>query len=93
MLSVQRYVWLCVLGAEVFYVLCVLYGQSLTGAAAELHHSLFALLPGFVWGTTSGLVYGAVDVLVASLIVGWYIVWMHNYSLISKKISQTETRI
>jgi hypothetical protein len=57
----------------------------LSGKAAELHHSLFELLPGFTWGTSNGLLVGAVDVLVISLIFGWYIAWMHNYSLLKKK--------
>ena len=85
MLSLQRYVLLCILGGEVFYVLCILYGQSLSGKAAELHHSLFELLPGFTWETSNGLLIGAVDVLIISLIFGCYIAWMHNYSLLKKK--------
>lgn len=85
MLSLQRYVLLCILGGEVFYVLCILYGQSLSGTAAELHHALFELLPGFTWGTSTGLILGAINVFVISLIAGTYIAWMHNYSLLKKK--------
>lgn len=85
MLSLKRYGWLCVLGAEVFYVICIIYGLLLTGQAAELHHSLFELLPGFVWGGISSLVLGAVYLLVMAWIFAWYIVWMHNSSLIEEK--------
>ena len=40
MLSNAKYTGLCVLGTEVFYVLCVAYGSLLVGKAQELHHSL-----------------------------------------------------
>ena len=46
-LSIKMYAALCVLGGEVAYVVCLIYGTTLTGPAAELHHDLFALLPGF----------------------------------------------
>lgn len=82
MLSLKKYGWLCVLGAEVFYVVCTAYGSFLTGAGAELHHSLFALLPGVVWGTVSGFIWGAIDLFVFSWIFAWYMVWMHNKSIV-----------
>ena len=53
MLSKAKYSGLCVLGTEVFYVLCVAYGSLLVGKAQELHHSLFELLPGVAWGKSA----------------------------------------
>ncbi len=82
MLSLKRYGWLCVLGAEVFYILCLFYGALLTGAQAELHHSLFGLLPGFAWGSALGILAGAIDLFVFAWIFAWYMVWMHNTSLV-----------
>ena len=61
MLSKTKYAGLCLLGMEVFYVLCLGYGLVISPKARELHHSLFELLP------------------------GWYIAWMHNTSLITRK--------
>lgn len=81
MLSLKRYGWLCVLGAEVFYVLCMLYGLFLGGALAQLHQSLFELLPGFGWGGIAGILAGAVDLFVFSWVFAWYYVWMHNTSI------------
>ena len=50
-LSLKKYGWKCVLGAEVAYVLCLLGGflplRSTEGV--ELHHGLFETLPGFTW--------------------------------------------
>lgn len=82
MLQLKRYGWLCVLGTEVFYVLCLIYGFSLTGKAAELHHSFFELLPGFSWGNIGSVILGAVYLFVFAWIFAWYIVWMHNTSLV-----------
>jgi hypothetical protein len=50
MLSTTQYSARCVLGMEVFYVLCLAYGSLLSNKAKELHHALFELIPGFVWG-------------------------------------------
>lgn len=84
MLSLKRYGWLCVLGGEVFYAVCLIWGLFLTGRAAELHHSLFELMPGFVWGNIGSVILGAVELFVFAWIGAWYIVWMHNSSLINK---------
>ncbi|MDP3900602.1 MAG: hypothetical protein Q8Q23_06015 [bacterium] len=83
-LSLKLYGWKCVLGTGVFYVACLIYGAFLSGAAAELHHALFALLPGFTWGTMSGVIIGAIDLFVFAWIFAWYYVWMHNTSLVKK---------
>ncbi len=80
-LSLKSYGWKCVLGAEVFYVACLIYGAFIIGIAAQLHHSLFELLPGFTWGTISGVIIGAVDLFVFAWIFASYFVWMHNSSL------------
>ncbi len=85
MLSLKRYGWLCALGAEVTYVLCLIYGTFLSGAAAELHHSLFGLLPWFAWGSVVGILAGAIDLFALSWIFTAYMVWMHNSSLIRKE--------
>ena len=55
MLSLRRYGWLCVLGGEVAYIVCLLGGYLPLRSArgTELHHALFETLPGFVWGQAS----------------------------------------
>jgi hypothetical protein len=85
MLSLKRYRWLCVLGGEVVYVLCLIGGYLpwRSTAATELHHTLFETLPGFVWGNFGSYILGAVYVLVFTWIFSWYYVWMHNSSLVS----------
>jgi len=83
-LSLKSYGWKCVLGTGVFYVLCLVYGMFLSGATAGLHHSLFELLPGFTWGTVSGVIIGAIDLFVFAWIWAWYFVWMHNSSLVRR---------
>lgn len=84
MLSLKRYGWLCVLGGEVLYVLCVLGGllPLRTERGIELHHALFETLPGFTWLTFGSFMLGAIYVFVFSWICAWYIVWMHNTSII-----------
>ena len=80
-LSKTKYAALCVLGTEIFYVLCIGYGLVLSSKAMELHHSLFELIPGFVWGNPLSMVWGAAYLGVLAWIGGWYIAWMHNTSL------------
>ena len=82
MLSKTKYSGLCLLGMEMFYVVCLAYGSLLSGKARELHHSLFELLPGFVWGNPVSFIWGAVLLGIFAIIAGWYIAWMHNVSLI-----------
>ena len=83
-LSLKSYVWKCILGIEVAYAACLIYGTFLAGASAQLHHSLFTLLPGFTWGTFGGVLIGAIDLFIFAWIFGSYMVWMHNSSLITK---------
>ena len=83
MLFKTKYAGLCVLGMEIFYVLCLAYGVLLSGKARELHQALFELLPGFAWGNPASMVWGAVLLGVFALIAGWYIAWMHNASLVA----------
>jgi len=85
MLSTTKYSARCVFGMEVFYVLCVGYGFVLSDKAKELHHALFELIPGFVWGNPLSMAWGAVYMGVLAWIVGWYIAWMHNASLVGGK--------
>ena len=82
MLSLKRYGWLCVLGTEVLYFLCLGYGYFLSGGSADLHRSIFELLPGFVWGNIGSVILGAVELFVFAWVFAWYMVWMHNFSLI-----------
>ena len=84
MLSLKRYGWLCVLGGEVVYFICLIGGYLPIRniKALELHHSLFELLPGFKWGNITSILLGAIYVFVFSWIFAWYMVWMHNISLI-----------
>lgn len=85
-LSLKKYGWKCVLGAEVAYVLCVLGGflPLRSTAGLELHHTLFETLPGFTWISLGSFILGAVYMLVFAWIFASYFVWMHNSSLISK---------
>jgi len=92
MLSLKRYRWLCVLGAEVAYFLC-LFGDFLpihTAGGVELHHRIFETLPGFVWLNVQSVILGAVYMFVFAWIFGSYFVWMHNTSLIK---ADTEAKI
>jgi hypothetical protein len=84
-LSLNRYAWKCVLGAEVAYVLCVLGGflPMRTAAAIELHHRLFETLPGFTWISFGSFLLGAFYMFILAWIFGAYIVWMFNTSLVS----------
>ena len=84
MLSLKRYRWLCVLGAEIAYFACLL-GDFLpirTAAGIELHHRIFETLPGFVWLNVESVFLGAFYMFVFAWIFGSYFVWMHNTSLI-----------
>lgn len=87
MLSLKRYGWLCVLGGEVAYIVCLLGGYLplRSARATELHHTLFETLPGFVWGQPSSMLLGAVYVFVFAWIFGGYMVWMHNTSLAQRE--------
>lgn len=85
-LSLKSYGWKCVLGGEVAYIVC-LFGGLLTlrsPRATELHHLLFETIPGFTWITFGSVVLGAVYVLAFSCIFAWYMVWMHNSSLVQE---------
>jgi hypothetical protein len=85
MLSLKRYGWLCVLGGEVAYLICLAGGYlpMRTARAMELHRALFETLPGFVWGSVASVFLGAAYVFVLAWIFGAYYVWMHNSSLIT----------
>ncbi|MBI5621351.1 hypothetical protein HY933_00600 [Candidatus Falkowbacteria bacterium] len=82
-LSFTQYIWRCVLGAEVTYVICLLGGYLplRTVRGTELHHALFETLPGFIWGNGGSYLLGAVYMLIFAVIFGAYMVWMHNSSL------------
>jgi hypothetical protein len=84
MLSLKRYRWLCILGAEVAYALCLLadFLPIRTAAGIELHHKIFETLPGFVWLNVQSVILGSVYVFVFAWVFGSYFVWMHNTSLI-----------
>ena len=86
MLSLKRYGWLCVLGAEVAYFICLLGGLLPLRSARgiELHHALFETLPGFTWISFGSVLLGAAYMFVFAWIFGWYYVWMHNTSLREK---------
>ncbi len=87
MLSLKRYGWLCVLGAEVAYVLCLLGGllPFKKKRAIELHHAVFETLPGFTWLTFGSFILGAIYMFVFAWIFAAYMVWMHNTSLIQDR--------
>ncbi|OGN03785.1 MAG: hypothetical protein A2655_04530 [Candidatus Yanofskybacteria bacterium RIFCSPHIGHO2_01_FULL_43_42] len=83
-LSIKKYSSLCALGGVVAYTTCLIYGTTLTSKAAELHHAIFELLPGFTWLNFGSFVVGAITIGVWSGIGGAYIAWMHNTSLTNK---------
>ncbi|MEK7084449.1 MAG: hypothetical protein AAB932_04405 [Patescibacteria group bacterium] len=83
-LSIKTYALLCILGGEVAYTACLLYGTTLSGKAAELHHAMFELLPGFAWMSFGSWFAGAISIAIWSGIGGAFIAWMHNVSV--KKI-------
>ena len=85
-LSLSKYGWKCVLGAEVAYVACILgaYMPFRSEKGEELHRALFETLPGFVWGKWESLLLGAGMMFVLAWIFAVYMVWMFNTSLVSK---------
>lgn len=87
MLSLKRYGWLCVLGSEILYFLCLSGGLFpwRSVRATELHHALFETLPGFTWLTIGSVVLGALYMFVFAWVIAWYYVWMHNSSLVANK--------
>jgi len=87
MLSLRRYRWLCVLGAEVAYFACLLGGflPMRTADGMELHHRLLETLPGFAWISPGSVVLGAVYMFAFAWIFGSYFVWMHNTSLMKSE--------
>ena len=80
-LSIKKYAGLCVAGGEIAYTACLVYGATLTGKSAELHHALFELLPGFSWLGLGSYLAGAITVAIWSGLAGTYIAWMHNVSV------------
>ena len=87
MLSLKRYGWLCVLGGEIGYVLCLAGGYLplRTSRGMELHKTLFETFPGVVWGTVGGVILGAVYVFIFAWVFATYFVWMHNTSLVNRE--------
>lgn len=82
MLSLKKYVSLCILGGEVFYVACLIYGALLPASSTGTHLGYFTLaFPGFTWGL-GGFILGAAYVAVYAGISGSYMVWMHNKSVV-----------
>ena len=82
-LSLSKYGWRCVLGAEVAYALCLAGGYVLlrTQRGIDLHHSIFETLPGFVWGRWESVALGAAYIFVFAWIFAAYMVWMFNESI------------
>ena len=79
--SLSNYGGRCVVGAVVFYLFCLLYGSSLTGADADLHHSIFEMIPGFTWINLGSTVLGAIEIFFFAWIFAAYMVWMLNSSM------------
>lgn len=80
-LLIGKYAGLCILGGEIAYTACLLYGTTLSGKAAELHHSIFELLPGFTWLGFGSWIVGGISIALWSGLGGAYIAWMHNTSM------------
>ena len=86
MLSLKRYGWLCVVGAEVAYAACLAGGYLpfRTARGVELHHAIFETLPGFVWGSAGSYLLGALYLFAGAWAFAAYMVWMHNSSIVQK---------
>ena len=86
MLLLKRYAWLCVLGGEIVYFVCLIGGllPLRNSRAVELHHLAFELLPGFTWINIGSVIIGAIYVFIFSWVFAWYMVWMHNTSTLSQ---------
>ncbi len=83
MRSYKRYILKFILGTEIFYFLCLIYGEFLSGPAAELHRALFGVaVPGFIWGSTLSIIWGAILWAIFGGLIAWFINWMHNSSLV-----------
>ena len=82
MLSTVKYSAFCVLGAEIFYLLCLPYGLFLWAKGKGLRATVFELIPGFVWGAPVNIAWSALFFGILGWIGGWYIAWMHNRSLL-----------
>lgn len=80
-LSIGKYAKLCILGGEIAYTVCMVYGLFLSGSVAALHLSLFQLFPGFKGMNFGSWLAGAISVALWSGFGGAYISWMHNKSL------------
>ncbi len=80
-LSIGKYAGLCVLGGEIAFTACMLYGNLLGGKVAELHLALFQLLPGYTGINFGSWILGAITIAIWSGIGGAYIAWMHNVSI------------
>lgn len=93
MLSLKRYGWLCVLGGEIAYAICLASGYLplRTARATQLHHSLFETMPGFLWGSVPSVFLGASYVFVFAWAFAAYYVWMHNSSLIGPEVRGRRT--
>ncbi len=83
-LSLKKYGWKCVLGSEIVYFICLIGGflPIRSARGVELHHAIFETLPGFTWISPGSIILGAVYMFVLSWIFAWYLVWMHNSSLV-----------
>ncbi|MEK7067338.1 MAG: hypothetical protein AAB950_00855 [Patescibacteria group bacterium] len=83
-LSLKKYGWKCVLGAEAVYAVCILGGflPLRSARGIELHHAFFEILPGFTWISFSSFILGAVYFFVSAWLFAWYMVWMYNSSLV-----------
>lgn len=80
--SISSYALKCVLGMEIVYLLCMWYGPAfLTGKELELHQTLFNTIPGYD-PSVQGVLLSALFVAVVAYIIGSYIGWMLNSSLV-----------
>lgn len=80
-LLILKYAALCVLGGEIAFTVCMVYGRFLTGKAAEMHTAIFQMLPGYSGMNFFSWLAGAGVVAVWSGAMGAYVAWMHNVSI------------
>ena len=80
MFSYQSYIWKCVLGSEIIYVLCMVYRAFVAVELLPLHDNLLRLMPGFSL-TPAGIVIAGIGIAVYSAVFGAYMVWMLNSSV------------
>ena len=84
MKSIGKFSLLVFAGSEIFYLILQEYGRILTLKERDLHHALFELIPGFVWGDMMSMIWGALVFGCVITAVGTYVAWAYSFSFHKK---------